>query len=98
MPPRRACSRVTSASRALGVISDYALYKSSHSLTHSLSNDDDDDDAGATYDDIEAAAQALRGDVGRDWLMISQHDDHVMTITTLPPPTTHHHVHRRHAP
>ena len=44
MPPRRACSRVTSASRALGVISDYALYKSTHSLTHSLSNDDDDDD------------------------------------------------------
>ena len=30
---KRTCSRVTSASRALGVINDYALYKSTHSLT-----------------------------------------------------------------
>ena len=32
---KRACSRVTSASSALGVLNDYALYKSTHSLTHS---------------------------------------------------------------
>ena len=31
---KRTCSRVTSAS-ALGVLDDYALYKSTHSLTHS---------------------------------------------------------------
>ena len=30
---KRTCSRVTSASSALGVLSDYALYKSTHSLT-----------------------------------------------------------------
>ena len=30
------CSRVTSASSALGVLNDYALYKSRHSLTHSI--------------------------------------------------------------
>jgi len=29
------CSRVTSATSAFGVLSDYALYKSTHSLTHS---------------------------------------------------------------
>ena len=29
------CSCVTSASSALGVLNDYALYKSTHSLTHS---------------------------------------------------------------
>jgi len=29
----RTCSRVTSASSALGVLNDYALYKSMHSLT-----------------------------------------------------------------
>ena len=29
-------SRVTSASSALGVLNDYALYKSTHSLTHSI--------------------------------------------------------------
>jgi len=33
---KRTCSRVTSASSALGVLIDYALYKSTHSLTHSL--------------------------------------------------------------
>jgi len=33
---KRTCSRVTSASSALGVLDDYALYKSTHSLTHSL--------------------------------------------------------------
>ena len=33
---KRACSRVTSASSALGVLNDYALYKSTHSLTHSV--------------------------------------------------------------
>ena len=33
---KRTCSRVTSASSALGVLNDYALYKSTHSLTHSL--------------------------------------------------------------
>jgi len=33
---RRTCSRVTSASSTLGVLNDYALYKSTHSLTHSL--------------------------------------------------------------
>jgi len=32
---KRTCSRVTSASSALGVLTDYALYKSTHSLTHS---------------------------------------------------------------
>jgi len=31
---KRTCSRVTSASSALGVHNDYALYKSTHSLTH----------------------------------------------------------------
>jgi len=30
---KRTCSRVTSASSALGVLNDYALYKSTHSLT-----------------------------------------------------------------
>ena len=33
---KRTCSRVTSASSALGVLNDYALYKSTHSLTRSL--------------------------------------------------------------
>jgi len=33
---KRTCSRVTSASSVLAVLSDYALYKSTHSLTHSL--------------------------------------------------------------
>ena len=33
---KRTCSRVTSASSALGVLNDCALYKSTHSLTHSL--------------------------------------------------------------
>jgi len=33
---KRACWRVTSASSALAVLNDYALYKSTHSLTHSL--------------------------------------------------------------
>jgi len=33
---KRTCSRVTSATSALGVLNDYALYKSTHSLTHSL--------------------------------------------------------------
>jgi len=32
---KRTCSRVTSASSALGVLNDYVLYKSTHSLTHS---------------------------------------------------------------
>ena len=32
---KRTCSRVTSASSALGVLNDYELYKSTHSLTHS---------------------------------------------------------------
>jgi len=32
---KRTCSRVTSASSALAVLNDYALYKSTHSLTHS---------------------------------------------------------------
>ena len=31
---KRTCSRVTSASSALGVLNNYALYKSTHSLTH----------------------------------------------------------------
>jgi len=31
---KRTCSRVTSESSALGVLSDYALYKSTHSLVH----------------------------------------------------------------
>jgi len=31
----KSCFRVTSASSALGVLDDYALYKSTHSLTHS---------------------------------------------------------------
>ena len=34
---KRTCSRVTSASSALGVLNDYAIYKSKHSLTHFLS-------------------------------------------------------------
>ena len=33
---KRTCSRVTSASSALGVLNDYALYKSTPALTHSL--------------------------------------------------------------
>jgi len=33
---KRTCSRDTSASSALGVLSDYALYKSTHSLSQSL--------------------------------------------------------------
>jgi len=33
---KRTCSRDTSASSALGVLNDYVLYKSTHSLTHSL--------------------------------------------------------------
>ena len=33
---KRTCSRVTSASSALGVLDDYALYKSTHSRTHTL--------------------------------------------------------------
>ena len=33
---KRTCWRVTSASSALAVLNDYALYKSTHSLTHSL--------------------------------------------------------------
>jgi len=33
---KRTCSRVTSASSALAVLNDYALYKSTHSLTHCL--------------------------------------------------------------
>ena len=32
------CSCVTSASSALGVLNDYALYKSTHALTHSLTH------------------------------------------------------------
>ena len=32
---KRTCSRVTIASSALSVLNDYALYKSTHSLTHS---------------------------------------------------------------
>jgi len=47
---QRTCSRVTSASSALGVLNDYALYKSTHSVTGYLvscpslilSRDDDD--------------------------------------------------------
>jgi len=31
---KRTCSRVTSASSAIGVLNVYALYKSTHSLTH----------------------------------------------------------------
>ena len=31
---QRTCSRDTGASRALGLLNDYALYKSTHSLTH----------------------------------------------------------------
>ena len=34
----KTCSRVTSASSALGVLNDYVLYKSTHSLTHSLTH------------------------------------------------------------
>ena len=33
---KRTCSRVTSASSALGVLNDYALYESTHSITRSL--------------------------------------------------------------
>jgi len=40
---KRTCSRVTSASSALAVLSDYALYKSTHALTHSLSRNVDTD-------------------------------------------------------
>ena len=35
---KRTCSRVTSASSALAVLNDYALYKSTHSLSHSLTH------------------------------------------------------------
>jgi len=37
---KRTCSRVTSASSALGALNDYALYKPTHSLTHSLTPSD----------------------------------------------------------
>jgi len=33
---KRICSRVTSAYSALMVLNDYALYKSTHSLTHNI--------------------------------------------------------------
>ena len=33
---KRTCSRDTSASSALGVLHEYALYTSTHALTHSL--------------------------------------------------------------
>jgi len=33
---KRTCLRVTSASCALGLLNDYALYNSTHALTHSL--------------------------------------------------------------
>jgi len=33
---KRTCSRVTSAFSAIAVLNDYALYKSTHALTHSL--------------------------------------------------------------
>jgi len=33
---KRTCSRVTSSYSALAVLNDYALYKSTHSLTHSV--------------------------------------------------------------
>jgi len=33
---KRTCSRDTSASSAIGLLNDYALYKSTHSLPHSL--------------------------------------------------------------
>jgi len=35
---KRTCSHVTSASSALGVLNDYALFKSTHALTHSLTH------------------------------------------------------------
>jgi len=35
---KRTCSRVSSASSALAVLNDYALYKSTHSLTHSFTH------------------------------------------------------------
>ena len=35
---KRTCSRGTSAPSALGVLNDYALYKSTHSRTHSLTH------------------------------------------------------------
>jgi len=35
---KRTCSRVTSASSALAVLNDYALYKYTHALTHSLTH------------------------------------------------------------
>ena len=38
---KRTCSRVTSASSALGVLNEYALYKSTHSLTRSPVEDFD---------------------------------------------------------
>jgi len=38
---KRTCSRVTSASSALAVLNDYALHKSTHSLTHSLTRPSD---------------------------------------------------------
>jgi len=37
---KRTCSRVTSASSALRVLTDYAPYKSTHSLTHSVRHSD----------------------------------------------------------
>jgi len=35
---KRTCSRVTSASSALSVLNDYALYKSTHSITHQITH------------------------------------------------------------
>ena len=37
---KRTCLRVTSASSALGLLNDYALYKSTHALTHSKKSDE----------------------------------------------------------
>ena len=52
---KRTCSRVTSASSALGVLNDYALYKSTHSLTHSLSVD-----GMASYSDTASHVEGCR--------------------------------------
>ena len=70
---KRTCSHVTSASSALRVLNDYALYKSTHSLTHSRAS------VGlqlALLRKVYSQAQGcvctalqLGGDVEQPWLM-----------------------------
>ena len=66
------CSRVTSASSALGVLNDYPLYKSTHSRTHSLTHCvclrvGDDREHCKTAEQIEIGGADLPTESGRSW-------------------------------